>query len=194
MDEKLKKLIIKKTDELVEYMKALGYEIPNRKLKIEELVNRLHSSLEEIKCAVLKLSREEFENESWRSVRLLATEAIKNNFGEEFWARTWEDFKKAIESIIEKYRMTYVWITGDELDPLDYDTLEEKIVQDFKDAVKAELEKTFTSRMLDYFNSIFTRDSNGDRINFDLKTEQEIGKLFVALFSLRMIPGTGSFS
>lgn len=82
---------------------------------------------------------------------------------------------------MEKYRTKHLWITGDELNPVEYDLVEEKITEEFKGAVKGELEKTFTNRVLDYFNKLYAKDEDGSSINFNLKTEEEIGLHFVIM-------------
>ena len=83
--------------------------------------------------------------------------------------------------LIDKYRAKHHWITGEELNPVEYDLIEEKITQEFKDSVKGELEKTFATRMFDYFMKLFNNDEDGDRINFNLKAEEDIGTHFVTI-------------
>ena len=41
------------------------------------------------------------------------------------------------------------------------------------------MEKTLVNRLIEYFNHEFTHDQDGDRINFHIKTEEEIGVHFV---------------
>lgn len=92
--------------------------------------------------------------------------------------------------IIEKYRIKYTWITGEEINPVEYDMIQEKISLEYKEAIKSELEKTLVTRMVEHFNQLYLHDKDGGRINFNLMTEEEIGEHFVLLCSLRTPPET----
>lgn len=81
LDEELRKLMIHQIEQLVGFMKKLGYEVPGRKEKIEELSQKLSQKFEDIKKTIIKISADEFQNESSRTVRLLASEVLKNHFG-----------------------------------------------------------------------------------------------------------------
>lgn len=99
-------------------MKRMNFEIDDRKEIIDDLNKKLRDAKEEIKSKILKMSDDLFQNQSSRSTRLLTSELIKNNFGMNFW----EEAKKQIEAkskeLVDTYRKTYTWVTGEELDPV----------------------------------------------------------------------------